>query len=237
MIIIRHYYDPTLPNYPRMHELNSYIWQCATVPSHINSRSYPASPDQDPLAIFKPMFNAHIYPKPRWVQLDPTPGGTRHAVLVFTDGAAPLNGYADVRAGCGIAVRPDGRYGVSFPLERVPGMPLTSNRAELRAAHAALGLHDWRAEGFGKIVIACDSTYVVRGAVQYAAIWEQNGWKNKFQKDVANKDLWIMLIQAIRNLEAEGTIVQFYHINRNFNWADSLAKQGAVSICQLLEFC
>lgn len=148
-----------------------------------------------------------------------------------------FNGYADVRAGCGIAVRPDGRYGVSFPLERVPGMPLTSNRAELRAAHAALGLHDWRAEGFGKIVIACDSTYVVRGAVQYAAIWEQNGWKNKFQRDVANKDLWIMLIQTIRNLEAEGTIVQFYHINRNFNgWADSLAKQGAVS-GSALEIC
>ena len=46
-----------------------------------------------------------------------------------------------------------------------------------------------------------------------------------------------MLIQTIRNLEEEGTIVQFYHINRNFNrWADVLAKQGAVSTRQRLEF-
>ncbi len=244
MILIRPCYDPTLPDYPRMDELNSRIlvnWEHAPaqppVPFYVNSRRYPAFSDQNPLDIFKPMYNAHVYPKPRWVQLDPTPGGRNHAVLVFTDGSAPNNGYANVRAGCGIALRPDYRYGVSFPLERVPGKPVTSNRAELRAAHAALSLHNWHAEGFGKIVVACDSKYVVRGAAEYVASWEQNGWRNTYNREVANKDLWVMLIQAIRNLEAAGTIVQFYHINRNFNgWADSLAKQGAVSAGQRLKF-
>lgn len=127
------------------------------------------------------------------MELDRTPGGTKHAVLVFTDGAAPNNGQLGVRAGCGILVRPDGRYGVSFPLERVSGESLTSNRAELRTAHAALNLRDWRAEGFGKIVIACDSEYVVLGAVQRAESWEQNGWRNMRGQDIANKDLWIIV--------------------------------------------
>ncbi|KJA13807.1 hypothetical protein HYPSUDRAFT_49590 [Hypholoma sublateritium FD-334 SS-4] len=231
MIILRHYYDPALPDYPRMHELNLSLpdnyQRAPPIPSYVGGRSYPAYPSQNPLKIFKPMFNAHLYPEPRWVELDAAPGGTKHAVLVFTDGAAPNNGQLSVRAGCGILVRPDGRHGVSFPLERVSGESLTSNRAELRAAHAALGLRDWRAEGFGKVVIASDSEYVVLGAVQRAAIWEQNGWINTRGQEVPNKDLWIMLIQAIRKLEREGTVVQFYRINREFNLADGLAKQGA----------
>ncbi len=133
---------------------------------------------------------------------------------------------------------PDYRYGVSFPLERVPGKPVTSNRAELRAAHAALSLHDWHAEGFGKIVVACDSKYVVRGATEYVASWEQNtGGEIRTTEKLPIRIYGSCLIQAIRNLEAAGTIVQFYHINRNFNgWADSLAKQGAVSAGQRLKF-
>lgn len=38
-----------------------------------------------------------------------------------------------------------------------------------------------------------------------------------------------MLITAIEGLEAEGVVVQFYLIQRKFNLADRLAKQGAVS--------
>ncbi|KJA14335.1 hypothetical protein HYPSUDRAFT_150563 [Hypholoma sublateritium FD-334 SS-4] len=177
------------------------------------------------------MINANrICPAPRWVELDSEweSGGDEHAVLVFTDGAAPNNGYSNVRGGCGIALRPDTFNGISFPLERVGGAPLSSNRAELRAVHAALTLRDWRKEGFGKLVIACDSQYVVRGACEWVVNWKENGWKNTNGRNVTNKDLWMMLIRRIEELERAGTVVQFYLILRRYNLADRLAKAGVV---------
>lgn len=199
----------------------------------IGSRRDPANRDQDPRNFFEPMFNAHpVHPSPRWVELDPTPGGIQHGVLVFTDGAAPNNGRLNVRAGCGIVFRPDSEQeDISFPLERVGGAKLTCNRAELRAAHAALCMSDWQEEGFGKVVIACDSEYVVLGATERIADWDANGWKTAQGRDIANKDLWVMLIEAIEQLERDGTIVHFHLIQRDLNIADGPAKDGAVSDC------
>lgn len=200
-----------------------------SVPFAFNSRRYHAHPEQDPLTIFQPMINANrTCPAARWVELDKN-NGEEHAVLVFTDGAASNNGYSNVRGGCGIALRPDVSNGISFPLERVGSAPLTSNRTELRAAHVALTLRDWQKEGFGKLVIGCDSQYVVRGACEWVVNWKENGWKNTNGRNVSNKDLWMMLIGRIEELERAGTVVQFYLILRRYNLADGLAKAGAVS--------
>jgi ribonuclease HI len=195
----------------------------------LNSRRYPAPASQDPLTIFKPMINMCSFPAPRWIQMDPEADGTKHAVLIYTDGSAPENGLSDVRAGCGITIRPDGRGDFSFPLERVGPDPLTSNRAELRAAHAALGLRVWHGEGFEKVVIATDSEYLVFGVNEWVIRWKQNGWKNSRGRKVKNMDLWQMLLTKIEALEASGIVVQFYLIARKYNLADKVAKKGAVS--------
>ncbi|KAF9480795.1 ribonuclease H-like protein [Pholiota conissans] len=192
----------------------------------LDSRRYPAPATQDPLTIFTPMINLCSLPAPRWVRLDTT-GGNKHEILIFTDGSAPDNGLPNVRAGCGITFRPDGRGEYSFPLERVGSEPLTSNRAELRAAHAALCLRHWHAEGFGKVVIATDSEYLVHGINEWVIRWTENGWKNTRGRRVKNIDLWQMLLNKIEELEASGLVVQFYLIQRGFNLADEVAKKGA----------
>ncbi|KAF8966438.1 ribonuclease H-like domain-containing protein [Flammula alnicola] len=192
----------------------------------LNSRRYPAPASQDPLTIFKPMINMCTVPGPRWVEMDKT-GGSKHAILIFTDGAAPNNGLQNVRAGCGISIRPDGRGEFSFPLERVSNEPLTSNRAELRAAYAALCLRYWNGEGFEKIVIATDSEYLVFGVNEWVLRWKKNGWKNSEGKNVKNKDLWQILLKKIEDEESMGMVVQFYLIQRRFNLADAAAKKGA----------
>ena len=225
-----HYLD----TYQRMHDLDLCLARHFDRPPvlfEIGSRRDPANRDQDPRNFFKPMLNAHpTNASPRWVEIDPTPGGIQHAVLVYADGAAPSNGLLNVRAGCGIVYRPDKEEeDISFPLESVGGAKLTSNRAELRAAHAALCMSDWQEEGFGKVVIACDSEYVVLGATERIARWDANGWKTAQGRDIANKDLWAMLIDAIERLEQEGTIVHFHLICRELNLADKAAKDGAVS--------
>ena len=87
----------------------------------------------------------------------------------------------------------------------------------------------WVGEGFGKIVVATDSEYVVNGVNEWVVRWRANGWKNSAGRAIANKDLWLMLLSAIEKLEADGMVVQFYLIQRKFNLADRLAKKGAVS--------
>ncbi|KAF5387347.1 hypothetical protein D9757_005810 [Collybiopsis confluens] len=61
-------------------------------------------------------------PEMRWVSKD---GGVR-SVLIYTDGAVPNNGRDGVRT----------------------GYPVTSNRAELHAAAAALEVREWSDEGW-----------------------------------------------------------------------------------------
>lgn len=184
----------------------------------LDSRRYPAPACQDPLTIFTPMINMDSLPALRWVQMDPA-GGSKHAVLIYTSGS----GLPDVGAGCGITISPDGRGEYSFPLERVGPEPLTSNRAELRAAHAALGLRLWHGEGFEKVVIATDSTYLVSGVNRWVI-----RWKNKKWRKVKNKDLWLMLLAEMEALETSGIVVQFYLIENKFNLAKQVARKGAV---------
>ncbi|KAF5310926.1 hypothetical protein D9619_007966 [Psilocybe cf. subviscida] len=196
---------------------------------HPGSRRFPAPPTQDPLTIFKPMINLCSVPGARWVRVDPN-GGTNHAVLLYVDGAASNNGRPDVRAGCGVMVSPEPQHtGIEFPLERVPGQELTSNRAELRAAYGALGLRAWGGEGFETIVLATDSEYMVKGANEWIAIWKANGWKTSSNQDVKNKDLWLLLTNKIEEFERQGIAVQFYLMERRFNKADAAAKRAAAT--------
>ncbi|KJA13806.1 hypothetical protein HYPSUDRAFT_173810 [Hypholoma sublateritium FD-334 SS-4] len=88
-------------------------------------------------------------------------------------------------------------------------------------------MSDWQEEGFGKVVIACDSEYVVLGATERIANWDANGWKTAQGRDIANKGLWVRLIEAIEQLEQGGTVVHFHLIDRDFNLADKTAKEGA----------
>lgn len=163
-------------------------------------------------------------PDKRWISED---GGIR-SVLFYTDGAASNNGQVGVRAGYGVVLYPE--CSLSWALERVPGYPITSNRAELRAAHVSLGLRAWHGEGFKRVVIGTDSEYLVKGISEYVFKWQQNGWINARGAAVANKDLWLMLLDKIQQLANRGTRVEFWLIPREQNQlADQAAKRGAVS--------
>ncbi|TFK38678.1 ribonuclease H-like domain-containing protein [Crucibulum laeve] len=199
-------------------------------------REFPAPRDQDPLTLFKPMINANTIPELRYIHID---RDGKPSVLIFADGAALDNGRDTVRAGCGMMVVPLSD-GLSFPLERVSDEPLTSNRAELRAAVEALRLRVWTGEGFKKIVIGTDSEYMVKGVNEWYPKWQQNGWKTNNGTHVKNKDLWEMLITEIEKWEKVGVPVQFYLMKRRFNKADAAAKEAALikdvpaSFCQVI---
>ncbi|KIJ62755.1 hypothetical protein HYDPIDRAFT_29911 [Hydnomerulius pinastri MD-312] len=92
-----------------------------------------------PLDLFTPALNACTIRAPRFVHTDNT---HMASVLIFIDGVAINENTADVRAGYGLYIDPAGR-GIASPLENVPGHARTANRAELRAAVAALKARFW----------------------------------------------------------------------------------------------
>ncbi|XMA08889.1 hypothetical protein WAI453_001680 [Rhynchosporium graminicola] len=174
-------------------------------------------------------------------------------VLVYTDGACPLNGQQGSRGGCAFVYLgsddnprpwnpPPGAYVIHgayfFRLEDVgpDGFKYepTSNRAELRAVVAALSHARTKMFSddsgnhveFSKLVIATDSTYLVDGATTWCKTWESNGWLRSCGKPAKNQDLWKLLLERCRTLQTKKSQeIAFWHIPREENeTADSVAK-------------
>jgi ribonuclease HI len=192
-----------------------------------SKRRFPNPYEAHPLALFTPAVNTCTIPTARWVHTD---NEGKASVLVFTDGAAPGNGQPGVRAGCGVVSSPI-YPGMSFALERSPeGFHATSNRAELRAAIAAVTMRYWPGEGFIRLVIVTDSEYVVKGVSEWAPKWKGNGWRIANGGTVKNQDLWKILLEKVGEYEADGFSVQFFQVKREWNTqADGCARRGAVS--------
>ncbi|KAF9045992.1 ribonuclease H-like protein [Hymenopellis radicata] len=164
-----------------------------------------------------------------------------HRRLVFTDGACSGNGQSQgATSGIGVVRGSEDTDSWSIPItEEVDGKaPRTSQRAELLAAITGVQVSIWEQsdrdmdgerDGTPEVVVATDSTYVVKGITEWMEMWEKNGWRTKQGKQPANLDLFRILESTIKNLEAEGVTFGFWLIPRELNEADALAKQAARS--------
>ncbi|KAK1537016.1 RNase H domain-containing protein [Colletotrichum costaricense] len=166
-------------------------------------------------------------------------------VLIYTDGACLDNGNAAARGGSAFIFKPvlpnDESGCVAFKLEdKGPDGQTyrhTSNRAELRAALAALQFRAWWGEGFKSIVIATDSSYVVNGATDWARAWIKKGWRTSAGEHVKNRDLWEALLLRSEILHDNNVHVRFWYIPRKFNnEADRAAKRAAAIVEPTVEF-
>lgn len=161
----------------------------------------------------------------------PRIGGLK-TMLVMTDGSCLANGTADARAGWAFIFGPGSEGVVSGPLEQKgPDDELhavTSNRAELRAAIAALEFRVWWGEGWERIVIATDSEYVVDGATAWLRSWAARRWRTSGGSPVQNRDLWEKLSERMGMLAEGGCEVSFWRVPRAWNTeADQAAKAAA----------
>ncbi|THH12809.1 hypothetical protein EW146_g7347 [Bondarzewia mesenterica] len=192
-------------------------------------RFTPPNSSDIPTALFVPqVWYQH---KPRFVRRS-----NYQEILIYTDGACLSNGGADPRAGCSFIFHPCApNANVGFRLElKGPDNqvhPQTSNRAELRAAIAALQFRAWDGEGFTRIVIATDSEYTVLGVTERVWNWEKNGWLTAKGTPVQNRDLWEALRDEVFKWETRGVRVMFWLIPREQNLAaDTLAKEAAAKL-------
>ncbi|KAK3290785.1 uncharacterized protein B0H64DRAFT_412139 [Chaetomium fimeti] len=157
--------------------------------------------------------------------------------LVYTDGACANNGQTNPRGGWAMVLGPayggegsivSGRLEETGPFDDSQDCVATSNRAELRAAIAALRLRAWEKEGLCSIVIATDSSYVVEGATDWVRAWVRNGWRTRKGGHVKNRDLWDLLLGEVERWVAQGGRVAFWKIPRELNGnADGAAKAAA----------
>ncbi|KAG6817270.1 hypothetical protein H0H87_010931 [Tephrocybe sp. NHM501043] len=135
----------------------------------------------------------------------------------MTDGVCSMNGQPSGKAGLGIIFGDvEGEHMWSIPVDDTldPGSARTSQRAELLAAIEGLrkvreldlinansnnshesflaGQHvDGDGGGScGKIDIATDSEYVVKGITQWYPAWRANKWRNSQGKRRKNLDLY-----------------------------------------------
>ena len=107
--------------------------------------------------------------------------------------------------------------------------PQTNNRAELRAVIGVLGYRLWHNEGYSRLIVATDSSYVVEGASEWTKGWQVNGWRTAQGKPVRNRDLWELLLSELARWAREGLEVCFWLIPRAVKGeADRLAREGAM---------
>ena len=191
----------------------------------------PPHPTSKPIDLYKAQINRCSVPGYRFVR-----STNPDEMLMFVDGSSLDNGSTNARAGFGVVFAPLEWYSpISRRLEQ-DGNPQTSNRAELRAVLASLTLRHWAGEGFSRIILACDSEYVVKGISEWILKWRKNGWKTSSGSPVANQDLWNMLEEKLRKMEESGMLVQFWKIPREWNEADEYAKAGAVNFHFLMKY-
>lgn len=120
------------------------------------------------------------------------------SLVIFTDGASSGNpgpgGYGAV---------------VVFPkLDEVVELggnktKTTNNEMEMSAVIAALSHTVFNT---APTHIFTDSAYVINGITKWISGWENNGWKTKDKKDVANKNLWENLASLVREREKTSSI-------------------------------
>lgn len=109
-------------------------------------------------------------------------------IMMFTDGACSGN---PGRGGWGtIICTPEGHV-----REMGGGADeTTNNRMEMAAVIRGL---DALKGTKGAVAVYTDSVYVIRGITQWIFGWRRNGWKNSSGAEVANRDLWAQLADAV----------------------------------------
>ena len=123
-------------------------------------------------------------------------------IQVYTDG-----GFRGGRAGWGfIALSPAGEV-VYTNAGELTAPPLTSQRAELYAAVAALV----EIPHLETLEIVSDSQYLVKGMNDWVYNWSMNGWRTSQRRPVENRDLWERLL----NLTGGRTSTKWRWIGRS----------------------
>jgi ribonuclease H len=107
----------------------------------------------------------------------------------------------------------------------------TNNQMELRAVVEALNKILQKFSNESRFEVISDSSYVVNAINQkWLKKWEQNGWKTRKHENVKNKNEWLELLSALKELKKLKYEVRFIKVKGHSGnvlneKADSLAVE------------
>ncbi len=103
----------------------------------------------------------------------------------------------------------------------------TNNRMEMKAVIEALSILKEKC----LVNLHSDSSYVINAFKQdWIANWQKNGWKTANKKDVANKDLWIELVELSNRHKVRWIKVKGHSTDEMNNRADELAVKESKKV-------
>ncbi len=98
---------------------------------------------------------------------------------------------------------------------------VTSNKMELKAVIEVVKL----LSDDDMALIHSDSQYVLKGLTEHILKWKRNNWLNARKEPIVNRELWIELLDLIKNKHIEWVWVRG-HANDKFNHrVDELSKK------------
>ncbi|KGO74129.1 hypothetical protein PITC_021870 [Penicillium italicum] len=193
----------------------------------------PPSPDDTPQSLFphcaKVTATDQVH---RFIRLNRNNRSVEDEFLIYTDATCLDNGRNNGRAGCSFVYNNSTSGFARFPLEyRGPTgqqHAMTIDRAQIRAAIAALRYRDWAADGFSRLIIATDSEHLVEGITTSIREWLHWNWITRAGEPIRNRDLWECLLGEVELWEESGMSVQFWQIPKESNTkADRHARHAA----------
>ncbi|KAF7197714.1 Ribonuclease H [Pseudocercospora fuligena] len=207
-----------------------------------NARKFPAPINSSPSDLF-------TYPNPIGVAGLYYRRGDHRTMLIFVAGSCVYQtdfyGNIFIRAGCAWIFRPPphpdhGRINGIHLEQEGPWHeehPVTSHRAELRAAIGALQCGRWYNLGMKNIVIASCSDYLVLGITEKIEVWREQGWRDTSGTVIANLDLWKALLCEIDHYSDFDTKVYFWKIGDNDNTeAHAAARSAAILLPDIKQY-
>lgn len=148
-------------------------------------------------------------------------------INVYTDGGCRNNGQKNNIGGYGIVI--DAGSTIPHFEDYAYEFNTTNNRMELEAVVKSLvllyGVINWEYL-YPSVTIYTDSNYVVQAACAWVYNWKRNGWTTANGGEVANQDLWVRYLDAVRDFKD----VMVLHIPRDSHplnvKADALANKA-----------
>ncbi|KAF4444657.1 hypothetical protein F53441_11080 [Fusarium austroafricanum] len=179
-------------------------------------------------AAFEPVEPAAKKTKPEptaATSAESTSGTNGRLLKIYTDGSSRGNGKAGACAGLGVYFGRDDERNLA---ERLPGEPQTNQRGELMAMLRALEI----APLTQGVQIWSDSQYSIKCVTQWAASWENKGWKTASGGEVKNQDIIRGVLAKMKERTEAGSVTTFQWVKGHANdpgnnEADRLANIGA----------
>lgn len=123
-------------------------------------------------------------------------------------------GYVDLTAATnnGVTAVPDKVTPIEYIDYLGPLSPsFTNNEAELLAAINAFRLCKER--GWKNVQLLLDSDYVLKGTTLWMPAWRARNWTKPNGEIIPNKDHWIALVDLKEQLEADGVVIKWAHVD------------------------